>query len=289
MYKNPVYKRELTTENRSLRFPAVLMLFCSLLVFLGIFCLYFFTSKAEQTGYIDYSVMLKLYVLIVTTEFILIMLYIPFPAGMSISGEREKKQFDLLCLTAVSPVQIILGKLGAILTTSLLLCIMGTPVLSLVFIYGGIQMTDILLLLGTFIIEIIYTASAGILISSLFRSGTLAVFVNYCILGFSNALGLFFLFSPYFGISSYAGSGSLYTYYPLLLTPTAAFYELISNQAGDSYAVFDAINSQGLYTHTIITENWLSISLVLHIGISLLAISLAADRIRLDKPKATAG
>lgn len=284
MYKNPVYKRELATENRSLRFPVILMLFCSLLVLLGLFCLYFFTSQAEQTGCIDYSVMLKLYVLIVTAEFILIMFYIPLPAGMSISSEREQQQFDLLCLTALSPVQIILGKLGAILTTSLLLCIMGTPVFSLVFIYGGIQITDILLLLLVFMIEIMYSASIGIFISSLFRSGVLAVFVNYCILIFTNALGLFFLFSPYFGIPSYGGAASLYTYYPLLLTPIAAFYELISSQTGDPYAVFHAVNSQGLYTPTAITENWLPISLVLHIGISLLALSLAADRIRLDKP-----
>lgn len=276
MFKNPVLKRELTTENRSLRFPVVLLLFCGLLMLLGLFCLYSFASTAEQTGYVDYSVMLQLYVLVVTAEFALIMIYIPLPAGMSISMERETEQFDLLILTALTPGQIVIGKLGAILATCLLLCVMGTPVLSLVFIYGGIRTTNILLFLGVLVVEVIYTASLGILISSFLKNAAIAVFLNYCVLLFTSIISFFFLFSPYFGFSALEGSIPLYLYYPLLLTPVSAFYELISSQTGTAYAVFHAINSHGTYSHTIITENWLLFSMGIHLCISILALYIAS-------------
>ena len=280
MYKNPVYKRELTTENRSLRFHIILILFYLLLVVFGLIGLYLFASKAEQTGVVDYSAMLKLYAAIITAEFILIITYIPIPAGVSVSGERETHQFDLLIMTALTPGQIVLGKLRAILSTSILLCMMGMPVLSLVFIYGGIRTTDILLFLGVLTVEIVYIASTGIFISSLFHKSITAVFVNYFFLFLSNVLGLFFLFSPHFGFSAYLKTDSLYTYYPLLLTPAAAFYELVSGQMGRPYGIFHAINSHELYTHTVVTENWLMISMGLHIVISILALYLATDRIR---------
>lgn len=279
MYRNPVYKRELLSENRSLRFALIFVLFTCLLVLLALVCLYIFASKAEQTGYIDYKLMVNLYVLTASTEFILLMAYIPLPAGLSLSGEREAEQLDILLMTAVRPWQIVFGKLKAILATSLLLLLMGLPVLSLVFMYGGIRTTDILLFLTVSAVEIIYTASTGILISSFCAKGCFAVFFNYCNLFFINLCGILLLFSPYFGIIPPEDAIPLYLYYPLLLTPAAAFYELISAQAGNPHAVFQAVNFQGIYEPTMVTENWLLISLLLHLAFSVMALSLAADRL----------
>ncbi len=280
MYKNPVLKRELVSENRSFRFALIFVLFACLLMLVALVGLYIFIFKAEQTGCIDYRKMIHLYILTASIAFILIMAYIPLPAGLSLSGEREAEQLDLLLITAMSSRQIIFGKLKAILSTALLLLLMSLPVLCLVFLYGGIQTGDILLFLTVSAVECIYEASMGIFISSLCTKGCFAVFFHYCWLIIVNMLGIVFLFSPYFGIIPPQNALPLYLYYPLLLTPAASFYELIAAQGGAPDAVFHAINSQGIYEPTWVTDNWLLLSLLLQLAVSLMALYLSADRLK---------
>ena len=49
-----------------------------------------------------------------------------------------------MCVSGVSPAQLVLGKFFAYMNTAVVLVLAGMPALFLVFVYGGIQIWDIL-------------------------------------------------------------------------------------------------------------------------------------------------
>ena len=67
----------------------------------------------------------------------------------------------------------------ASLTTTFLFITSSLPVLSLVFIYGGIQVSDLALLLGYMLFSAIYIGSCSICFSSYFRHTTTSTIISY--------------------------------------------------------------------------------------------------------------
>lgn len=100
----------------------------------------------------------------------------------AISGEHERKTFDMLIATPLSPAAVLFGKLVASLSYVALLLMATVPMVSLSYVFGGVATLDMiqamLLLFG-------YTLTFGIIglfFSTLVRRSGLATVLSYIVL-----------------------------------------------------------------------------------------------------------
>ena len=136
---NPVYKMEKMTSSRSIKMSVIVSGMNLVLTVIAFIMLYAIIHETEYTGEIPYQSFIKLYRMIAIFEFTLILLIVPALTSGAISGERERQTLDLLLSTKMNCWDIVLGKLGASFSTVLIVILSGFPVLSLIFIYGGIN------------------------------------------------------------------------------------------------------------------------------------------------------
>lgn len=108
----------------------------------------------------------------------------PASTASAISGEYERKTFDLLAATPLRSSSILFGKLVAALSYVVLVLLAAVPLISLSFVFGGIATSDLLkaflLLLG---FALTY-AVIGLFFSALFRRTGFAVVASYLVLAF---------------------------------------------------------------------------------------------------------
>ena len=131
---NPVYRRELTINSRSVRLAAILLIFDSILAVAALLNMYSVVGQVKVTAEIQYSRFLELYTFVSSIEFIMLMFIMPALTASSVSGEREKQTLELMLTTTMKPREIILGKLFSALTMMLLLAVSALPIQSLVFV-----------------------------------------------------------------------------------------------------------------------------------------------------------
>ncbi|MEG0216307.1 MAG: ABC transporter permease, partial [Hungatella sp.] len=242
---NPVYRRETTVSTRSFRMALIILVFNSLLAVVALLNMYSVVSKVKVTAEIQYSSFLELYTFVATMEFGMLMFIIPALTAGSISGERERGTLELMLTTKMTPVQIVIGKLAASFSTIFLLIISSFPVLSLVFVYGGVTFSDICMLLLCYLVTAYLAGSVGICFSSIFKRSTIATAVSYgflaALVAGSYAINVFALSIGRMNVDSYAqniGSVAQQTssggiLYLLLLNPATNFYITIQQQVGN--------------------------------------------------------
>lgn len=97
----------------------------------------------------------------------------------AITGERERKTFDLLRSTALTPWQILLSKLSASLGFSLLILLATLPVFSLAFLLGGIELSQMGMALCLSIATAVLFSVLGLCASCYASSTVSAVVVTY--------------------------------------------------------------------------------------------------------------
>lgn len=291
MFKNPVYMKEVKSSSRSTRTIITILAFDAILAFAGLISISSVSSHATHSGSIDYSAMLELYILIATVEFILLLLIIPGLTSSTISSEKEHQTFELLLSTRISPLSIVIGKLEASLTNILFLILSSLPILSLVFIYGGILLTDLLLLLLVFFIMTVFIGSAGIMFSSIFKRTLVATVASYVFLFIISVVSVLLVngnkivnslgtYDPYVLYTSMQSTSVSWVNYIMLINPAITFYHLLNIQAGNPSALLDLINSNGNSESNIIITNWLPISLIIQTILAILFLGIASQKIK---------
>lgn len=112
--------------------------------------------------------------------FLTIVVLILGPASTSgaISLEREKQTLDLLVTTPVSSLAIVLGKLLAALGWMALLLLGSIPIMSLVFMFGGVGPEDLLRAYLVLATTAILYGSMGLFVSALFKRTQAATVLN---------------------------------------------------------------------------------------------------------------
>ncbi|MFQ9509823.1 MAG: ABC transporter permease [Lachnospiraceae bacterium] len=291
MFKNPVYMKEVKSSSRSTRTIITILAFDAILAFAGLISISSVSSHATHSGSIDYSAMLELYILIATVEFILLLLIIPGLTSSTISGEKEHQTFELLLSTRISPLSIVIGKLEASLTNILFLILSSLPILSLVFIYGGILLTDLLLLLLVFFIMAVFIGSAGIMFSSIFKRTLVATVASYVFLFIISVISVLLVngnkivnslgtYDPYVLYTSMQSTSVSWVNYIMLINPAITFYHLLNIQAGNPSALLDLMNSNGNSESNIIITNWLPISLFIQTILAILFLGIASQKIK---------
>lgn len=287
MKMNPVYKRELKVNSRSIRMALILLIFNGILSAVALFNMYSVVDQVRMTAEIQYSRFLELYVFVASIEFVMLMFIMPALTSNSISGERERQTLDLMLTTTMRPGSIVRGKLASAFTAMLLLVVSSFPALSLVFVYGGVTVTDMALLLLCYVTVALLSGGIGVFFSALFKRSTLANVCAYITIIFlvagTYAINIFTYRMSQNEISSYMNAidsvtrqatsgGSLYL---LLLNPAVTFYTMINQQAGDSNVSRTLRNFFGAHPQNFVIEHWTEISIVLQTLIALLFIGAA--------------
>lgn len=283
MFRNPVYEKEIRSTYRSIRILAIIVIFNIILALVGISRLSYIVNDMHFNGSAEYSAMLQLYIMIATIEFLLLVLIIPGQTAAAISGERERRTLDAMLSTNITPTTLILGKLMASLTTIFLFIISSLPVLSLVFIYGGIQVSDLALLLGYMLFSAIYIGSSSICFSSYFRHTTTSTVISYGFVLFL-FIGTLFLneFPTLFSETTaptFQTPLSLSSYC-LILNPAITFYYIMNRQAGNPDILLELLHYPQFYDSNIIIEYWIQFSIGIQFLIILLFLFFAVRHLK---------
>jgi len=283
---NPVYKREMTVSSRTMRVALIVFIFNIIVSAVALVNMYMMVERVKITSEMQYSAFLELYILVASIEFALLALIIPALTAGSISGERERQTLDLMLTTKMKPKDIILGKLTSSFQTIFILIISSFPMLSLVFIYGGVQLYEIFVLLFLFYTVGVLVGSFSIWFSAVFKRTVISTVVSYLV--------LVMLIGGTIGINYLAHSIQTLRYmnytmpvrfnvggfiYLMLLNPAVTFYGLINGQAGDQNAIYKLCNFFGTYEENFMIDHWIPISIVIQLLLAGIFLSLAVRAI----------
>ncbi len=106
----------------------------------------------------------------------------PALTANAISGEHERKTFDLLVATPLHASSILLGKLLAALSYVALIVLAAIPLASLSFTFGGVATIDMLQALLLLLGFALTFGVVGLFFSALFRRSGHAVVASYIVL-----------------------------------------------------------------------------------------------------------
>lgn len=286
MKANPVYKREIKVSARTSRMAITMLVFNGLLAGVALLNMHSLVEQAKFAAEIQYSSFLKLYIFVSALEFALILLIIPSITAGSISGERERQTLDLMLTTKMKPLDIILGKLYASFSTLFILIISSFPILALAFIYGGLKVVDLCMLLLFFYIAAALIGSMGLMFSALFKRSTMSSVVSYVgllvlIVGgpavnwFSYKLSEYSK-EVYLGDAVNNSGGLLYL---LLFNPAVTFWGLINSQAGNKQTFQEIFDMFGKRSSNLVLNHWVFISIVCQFLLAALFLFVASKAV----------
>lgn len=174
---NPVLARESRVRMRGWRAPALLMLYAGLLGLAVLLVL----RLAREGGGVVFAPELGsiIFAFLGYTQFVLLIFSAPGLTASAISGERERQTLDLLLLTRMSPLQVVLGKLGAALSFTVLLMVGSLPVYSILFLLGGVSLYRLGLTVIVYVVTVLLLGSIGVYFSALFKRTQAAVVSAY--------------------------------------------------------------------------------------------------------------
>ena len=167
---NPIVAKEYRSRMRSWRSPLALMIYILMIGGLGwaIFASLASTSNNNFGGPTpNYGQALFLY--LVVFQMVLLAFVTPALTAGAISGERERQTIDLLFVTLIPPFSIIWGKLLASISFILLLLLLSVPIFSLVFLFGGIELDQVLYAFVVMAVTALTLGTIGIAFSTWLR------------------------------------------------------------------------------------------------------------------------
>jgi ABC-type transport system involved in multi-copper enzyme maturation permease subunit len=167
---NPIVAKEYRLRMRSWRSPLALMIYILMIGGLGwaIFASLASTSNNNFGGPTpNYGQSLFLY--LVVFQMVLLAFVTPALTAGAISGERERQTIDLLFVTLIPPFSIIWGKLLASISFILLLLLLSVPIFSLVFLFGGIELDQVLYAFVVMAVTALTLGTIGIAFSTWLR------------------------------------------------------------------------------------------------------------------------
>ena len=178
---NPLLIKELRARMRGARAFVVLTVY--LLLMSCIASLIYYTYSASSRGPGNWSEMANLgkvvFATVVFLEIFAVAAIAPsFTAG-AISGERERKTYELLRTTLLPARKLVFGKLTAALAYTVLLILAAVPLQSLAFVLGGVVVEEVVLAVVVLLVTAFAFSAIGLFFSSLSRSTRVSTTLTY--------------------------------------------------------------------------------------------------------------
>ncbi len=175
---NPVLTRELLVTLRSPRAFILQLLYVSALGAL----VYFYWPAEEGRRQVSSGVARRLFDIFFLGQFFLVALMAPTFAAGSITGEKERKTYELLLASPLRPGTILVGKLLSSLSYLVILIVSSLPLMILCYLLGGLLLSEIT---RGYLVLILAAGTFGLLsvaCSSYFGRTSSALVVSYLVI-----------------------------------------------------------------------------------------------------------
>lgn len=181
LWINPVLDKEFRLRMRTPRSFIALLAYVLILGLLAIGFIYVTMGlQTQQSGMrFDPSVSRILFYVLSIAQLVLIAFMTPALTAGVISGEREKQTLNILLTTQQSSSAIVLSKLASSLAFMVLIVLSTLPVYSIVFLYGGISPSQLMLVFLFYLFTMLLLGAIGIMCSTLFKRTIMAVIMTY--------------------------------------------------------------------------------------------------------------
>ena len=195
---NPIVAKEYRSRMRTWKSPLAMMVYILLIGGLGYLVFSMMAKTNPGFGGSNYGQTLFSY--LVVFQMILLTFITPALTAGAISSERERQTIDLLFVTRIRPFSIIWGKLLASMSFVILLLILSVPIFSLVFLFGGIELDQVVYAFLVTLVTALTLGVMGITFSIWLKRSLVATVVSYVaafvLIVVTFAFGVFFPTEP---------------------------------------------------------------------------------------------
>jgi ABC-2 type transport system permease protein len=179
---NPVIVKELRSRMRGPRAFIILTVFLTLMGLIS-YALYQITLITSSWSYSPLSPQVgqTLFISLALLEMMMVLILTPAVTAGAISSEHEKLTYEMLLTTPLSPPRILWGKLVSALSYIFLLILSAIPLASLVFIYGGVSLRDMLKAFIVVLVTAVMVGTIGIFMSTWLKRSGRATILSYLV------------------------------------------------------------------------------------------------------------
>ena len=159
---NPIVSKEYRSRMRTWRSPLAMTVYVLLLGGVGwaIFSSTAATARNSFNGAQAANYGQVLFLWLILFQMVLLAFITPALTAGAVSGERERQTIDLLFVTKLPAFSILWGKLLASMSFVILLLLLSVPIFSLVFLFGGIELDQVLI---AFLVTAVAALTLGII------------------------------------------------------------------------------------------------------------------------------
>lgn len=179
--KNAVLQKEMTVDIKKPK-AMLIILIVNLLLMPIVLGFLLGMDISGINGSLNYRVLSWYFVTMIGMEVMIITFLTPAMTSGAISLEKERQTLDVLLTTRMTPWEIVKGKYFSVMVLLGLIILSTMPMLSIVFIYGGISILGVLIVVLELIVFAAFVASFGVFFSALTKSTVLAVILSYIML-----------------------------------------------------------------------------------------------------------
>lgn len=181
--KNAMLRKDMLQDMKKPKIAIIMLIFNIIISLIAAFFLGSIGLVADAYSYgvmeIDYRILIYMLLVMIWLEAGGICMITPALTAGCISIEKERQTLDVLLTTKMSTWQIICGKYFSSIMLVIMLIISGMPIMSLVYIYGGINLGQLFLMIIVLITTTMFLACFGVFFSALVKNTIGAVILSY--------------------------------------------------------------------------------------------------------------
>lgn len=180
LISNPVALKELRSRMRGRRAFVVLTIYLLLMsVFILLVYVAYAAASRNSFGPSSRQAGKAVFAAVLAAEIFLVLFVGPAFTSGAISGEKERRTYDLLRTTLLPARALVTGKLISALSYVYLLILVSVPLQSIAFLLGGVSPVEVLLSQLLVALSAVTFALIGLFFSSLMRSTLTATITTF--------------------------------------------------------------------------------------------------------------
>jgi len=178
LFENPVLQRELVVNLRRTRSFVLLFVYVALLGML----VYAAWPAEQRLDMAQPEAARRLVNLFFLGQYLLMSLMAPSFAAGAITGEKERKSYEMLLASPITPAAVVLGKMGASLVPLGILMVSSLPIVMLCLPLGGVSPYEVFAAFFAMTVSVALFGLISLWCSSYFVRTSAALVVSYLLI-----------------------------------------------------------------------------------------------------------
>lgn len=178
----PVLVQEMRVRQRGAKAFVVMLFYLLILSVATMLMVYFIMPHSTMDSRQMSELGQGIYAALTFLQLAMVVLIVPAYSSGAVSSERERGTFDLLALTLLTSSSIVTQKLAAAIGQVVMLILASVPVMSVVFLLGGVSPVEVIVAYGILLVTAIAVAALGMLCSCCLRNSRASTFAAYSII-----------------------------------------------------------------------------------------------------------